>query len=421
MRSMVLDKIKVNNNRVDYFFTPTKDLQKYFNNNNNLFIDYNYEITDIPESILAIPFVSNIIPLIWITNSTVQVNELDKSFYDCLNALKESYQNMFPNVDFNGKILVGKVVENTYEPVHNVASLFSGGLDAITTFIRVKDKNPLLITEFGWHESEMKKSEVWEADKKNAVEFAKNYGLENILVQSNYGNFINARNIDKDFAKRLGDSWWHGLHHSLAIISAAIPLAFKLKVEYIYIASSHSIGLEVPCASNPTTDNKIKFGSGRVFHDGFELTRQAKTKVVVDYFSSIKESINIRVCFKNEENCCNCEKCLRTILGIVAEGKNPKDFGFNIPDDLSTHVEKFLFDNIKFFTKTNIMFWNTIKQRIKENKNNIPSKLRLEWFLNYDFATERKYSLIKYRVTKFFPILKRKIRTKIFRIFESGY
>ena len=421
MKSIVLDKIKVNNNRVDYFFTPTKNLQKYFNNNNNLFIEYNYELTDIPESILAIPFVSNIIPLIWITNSTVKVNELDKSFYDCLNGLKESYQNMFPNVDFNGTILVGKVVENTYEPVHNVATLFSGGLDAITTFIRVKDKNPLLITEFGWHESEMKKSEVWEADKENAVEFAKKYGLENILVQSNYGNFINARNIDKDFAKRLGDSWWHGLHHSLAIISAAIPLAFKLKVEFIYIASSHSIGLEVPCASNPTTDNKIKFGSGRVFHDGFELTRQAKTKVVVDYFSSIKETINIRVCFKNEENCCNCEKCLRTILGIVAEGKNPKDFGFNIPDDLSTHVEKFLFDNIKFFTKTNIMFWNTIKQRIKENKNNIPSKLMLEWFLNYDFAIERKYSLIKYRVTKFFPILKRKIRTKIYRIFESGY
>ncbi|MGE7780189.1 peptidase [Peribacillus sp. NPDC097264] len=421
MKSIVLDEIKVNNNRVDYYFTPTKKLQKYFKANNNLFIEYNHELCDIPESILTIPFLSNVIPLIWITNSKIQVNELDKSFYDCLASLKKSYQIMFPNMDFQGEIIVGKVVENSYEPIHEVASLFSGGLDAITTFIRVKDKKPILITEFGWHESEIKNSDVWDADKENAVEFAKNYGLDNILLQSNYGNFINPRNIDKDFSKRLGDTWWHGLHHSLAIISAAIPLAFKLKVECIYIASSHSIGLEIPCASDPTTDNKIRFASGRVFHDGFELTRQAKTKVVVDYFSTIKETTKIRVCFKNEENCCNCEKCLRTILGIVAEGKNPKDFGFNIPDDFSAHIENFLFNNIKFFTKTNIMFWNIIKQRFKENKNNIPSKFMLEWFLIYDFATERKYSLIKYRVIKFFPILKRKISAKIFRNFESGY
>ncbi|MGE7120736.1 peptidase [Peribacillus sp. NPDC046944] len=421
MKSIVLDKIIVKNNRVDYFFDTTKNLKKFFNANNNLFIEYNYDITDIPESILTIPFLSNVIPLAWITNSTVEINELDKSFYECLNNLKEAYQKMFPNINFQGKIIVEKIIDNSYEPIHKVASLFSGGLDAITTFIRVKDKNPLLITEFGWHESDIEYSDVWQADKENAVEFAEKYGLENILVQSNYGNFINARNIDKDFSKKLGDSWWHGLHHSLAIISSAIPIAFKLKVEYIYIASSNSIGLEVPCASDPTTDNKIRFASGKVFHDAFELTRQDKTKVVVDYFSNIEETINIRVCFKNEENCCNCEKCLRTILGIVAEGKNPKDFGFNIPNNLSYHVEKFLYDNIKFFTKINIMYWNTIKQRIKENHNNISSEYRFDWFLSYNFVTERKNSLLKYRITKFFPILKRKISTKIDKIFESGY
>ncbi|MFD9627218.1 peptidase [Peribacillus muralis] len=421
MRSIKLDDIRVDNNRVDFFFTPTKNLQKYFKDNNDLFIEYNHDITDIPKSILVIPFLANIIPLTWITDSTIKLKELDKSFYECLTGLKESYQDMFPNMDFKGDIEVEKLVENTYEPIHEVASLFSGGLDAITTFIRVKDKKPLLITEFGWHDSEIKNSEVWAADKENAVEFAKKYRLDNILVQSNYGNFVNSSKIDHDFAKRLGDSWWHGLHHGLAIISAAIPLAFKLKVGCIYIASSHSHGSEVPCASNPISDNRIKFASGRVFHDGFELTRQAKTKVVVDYFSSIKESVNIRVCFKNKENCCNCEKCLRTILGIVAEGKEPKTFGFDIPEDFSSHLQNFLLNNIKYFTKTNIMFWNIIKQRISENQDNISADFKLDWFLNYDFVKERKFSLINYRVTQFFPIIKRRIGNKLSRKLESHY
>ncbi|MFJ7756110.1 peptidase [Peribacillus muralis] len=421
MRSIILDEIRVKNNRVDFFFTPSKNLQKYFKENNNLFIEYNYDITDIPSSILVIPFLSNIIPLTWIADSTIKLKELDKSFYECLTGLKESYQDMFPNMEFKGEIEVGKVVENTYEPIHEVASLFSGGLDAITTFIRIKNKNPLLITEFGWHGSEIKKSEVWEADKENAVEFAGKYGLDNILVQSNYGNFVNASIIDSDFAKRLGDSWWHGLHHGLAIISAAIPLAFKLKVGCIYIASSYSRGSELPCASNPVSDNRIRYASGRVFHDGFELTRQAKTKIVVDYFSESQESVNIRVCFKNEDNCCNCEKCLRTILGIIAEGKDPKKFGFNIPEDLSSHLQNYLSDNIKYFTKTNIMYWDFIKQRITENRHNISGEIKLEWFFTYDFVLERKYSLIKYRVTQFFPIIKRRIGNRISRKFESHY
>ena len=66
---------------------------------------------------------------------------------------------------------------------------------------------------------------------------------------------------------------------------------------------------------DPTVDNEIRFASGKVFHDGYELNRQDKVKVVVDHYSEIKELVNIRVCFKNDENCCKCEKCLRTITG----------------------------------------------------------------------------------------------------------
>lgn len=421
MNSIILDKIIVKNNRVDYFFSIKGDLQKYFKTNNHMFLEYNYDISDIPNSILAIPFVSNVIPLIWITDSMILINELDKSFYECLNNIKVAYQDMFPNIRFEGSIVVDTIVDNTYTPELEAAALFSGGLDALTTFIRVKDKKPLLITEYGWHEDDIQKSDVWEADKENAVSFAKGHGLENILIQSNYGNFIIARSIDRDFNKILGDSWWHGLHHGLAIISAAIPIAFKLKIKCIYIASSNSPLYQVACASDPTVDNEIRYASGRVFHDGYELTRQDKVKVVVDYYSATKEPVNIRVCFKNEENCCKCEKCLRTIMGIVAEGKNPLDYGFNIPSNLSQHIKNSLNDEVKFFTHTFIIiYWNIIQNRMKENYDNILYKDLLDWFLDYDFAAQRKKALLKYRVTKFFPILKRKISNQLNTMFAQN-
>ncbi|MFD0771223.1 peptidase [Bacillus sp. CGMCC 1.60114] len=421
MNSIILDKIVVKNNRVDYFFNIKGNLQKYFKTNNHMFLEYNYDISDIPNSILAIPFVSNVIPLVWITDSTILINELDESFYVCLNNIKTAYQNMFPNVRFKGSIVVDKIVDNTYTPELEAASLFSGGLDALTTFIRIKDQNPLLITEYGWYEEDIENSDVWEADKENAINFAKGQGLENILIQSNYGTFIIAGNIDHDFRNKLEDTWWHGLHHGLAIISAAIPMAFKFKIKCIYIASSNSPLYEVTCASDPTVDNEIRYASGEVFHDGYELNRQDKVKVVVDHYSAIKESINIRVCFKNEENCCKCEKCLRTIMGIIAEGQDPRGYGFNIPNNLFQYLKTSLDNEVKFFTDTFIViYWNIIQNRMKQNYNNILYKDLLEWFLDYDFKAQRRKSLLKYRVTKFFPILKRKISTKLSKMLAQN-
>jgi hypothetical protein len=422
VNSICLDKIIVKNNKVDYFFNITGNLQKYFKSNNHMFLEYNQDLSDIPNSILAIPFVSNIIPLIWITDSMIVVDELDKSFYECLNNIRDAYQNMFPRVRFKGNIDVGTIVDNSYIPEVEAASFFSGGLDALTTYTRIKEKKPLLITEYGWHDNEIRMSKVWEADKENAVSFAKQYGLDNILIQSNYGTFIIASNIDYEFDKKLGDSWWHGLHHGLAIISAAIPIAFKLKIGCLYIASSNTPLYQVSCASDPTVDNNIRYASGKVFHDAFELTRQDKVKVVVDCYSGSKETVSIRVCFKNKENCCNCEKCLRTLLGIVAEGKNPVDYGFNIPHPFSPHLKNFLDREVKSFTHTFItIYWKLIQQRMRENKDKVIFKELLDWFLDYDFVIERKKALLKYRITKFIPIIKRRITTKFNRMFANSH
>ena len=53
----------------------------------------------------------------------------------------------------------------------------------------------------------------------------------------------------------------------------------------------------------------------------------------------------IHVCWKqfdNLQNCSTCEKCLRTCMGILAEGFNPNDFGFKYEKESSQLVKQML-------------------------------------------------------------------------------
>ncbi|MDX5476464.1 MAG: peptidase [Bacillaceae bacterium] len=402
----------VKKNRVDFYFHTEGKIKKYFSSKHHLFLQYNENISTVPKSILSIPFVANIIPLIWISNSKLYVQELDKNFYDCLQNIKAAYQKMFPKVHFKGELVVEKFTSNSFIPKNEAAMLFSGGVDAMTTFFRIKEKSPILITEYGWYENDIKASEVWNADKDNAVSFAKKHGLSNILIQSNYGTFILGQRITKDFGSKLQDTWWHGLHHSLALLSAAIPATYKLKVDCIFIGSSYFSGYDVTCASHPTVDNEIKYASGSVFHDAFDLNRQKK----ISFLVKNKEKVDLRVCFRQEENCCRCEKCLRTIVGIVAEGENPSKFGFKLPIDTNEYIKNFLKENIKFFTRNQITVWKLSQDKMKINSQQFKE---FEWFFEYDFYLEKKKALLHYRTTKFFIILKRRMKESLTSLLSS--
>lgn len=420
MNEIILNKIKVDRNRVDYYFSTNGKIKKYFNDN-HLFLKFNEDISEVPQSILTIPFVANVIPLVWITNSYIKVDVLDKSFYQSLTPIKKAYQEMYPIVEFKGLLQVKEIIDHQYSPEIDAAAFFSGGLDAMTTFVRIKDKKPILITEYGFHKKDITESEVWNADRLNAINFANKHGLRNILIESNYGTFIKAENINRDYQKKLMDTWWHGLHHSLAIISAAIPISYKLRINCLYIASSKSEKTRSSCASDPAVDNEIKFATGSVFHDGFELTRQDKVKVVVDNSRLINEQIELRVCFLNTGNCCKCEKCLRTIFGIIAEGEDPNHFGFYIGKNVTEFLKNALEKEVKFLTDSFIKYyWIPTQIKMQENKEIIKYQDLLQWYLKYDHKLERKKELLRYRTTQFFPIIKRRISTNIKKIIGSS-
>lgn len=413
MDGVLLKQVNVDKNYVEYKFEARGKLKNYFTTD-TMFIEYNTDISEVPVSILTIPFVASVLPLMWLTDTVLWVEEIDRTFYDATYRIKEAYQNLYNHYPLKGNFISARYVNNTYEVKRESLILFSGGMDAHTTYIRHQDSNPILCNIQGWYKSLGDTDKAADADYKDISKFAEIEGRQFEFVKSNFAVIINANWFSKNISKKLGDSWWHGFQHSMSFISIAIPLAYKFGVRNVYIASSVPMGEYVHCASYVSTDGEFKFAQyGGCVHDGSELTRQDKAHVIVEHVKKLGRDYPIRVCSFNDKNCCACDKCFRSVLGITAEGGDIRKFGFDIEGTLKEFYEKEMEEHIILHNVKGegSLHWPAIRKKMKENYDtyNYEQKEFVDWFLNYDFIGKRKKGLIEYYFKNFFKILKRKI------------
>lgn len=149
---------------------------------------------------------------------------------------------------------------------------------------------------------------------------------------------LNNTQLNNALPDGMKKSWWHQFQHGIGIISHATIIAYLLKSENILIASSLSKASAKfenlkynPIASSPVIDNNFKFAACRTIHDGYEFERIDKLRNTVSY-SRENEPIFLRVCFtsQNGDNCSECDKCSRSILGLISENENPNGYGFDV-------------------------------------------------------------------------------------------
>ena len=295
-----------------------------------------------------------------------------------------------------------------------VLLLFSGGIDAQTSYILNIAKHPLLCNIQGWLQHDGDNSDAAEADKRDISRFAAEQKMNATFLQSNFAVVVNADHYQNKVGSKIGYNWWYGFQHSMAFISIAIPIAYYRGIDEILIASSYFIGSSSLCASYATTDIEFNFaGKGHTIHDGFELTRQDKVHIVVEHQRKSGKPYPIRVCSFNDHNCCECEKCFRTMLGIVAEGADVHDFDFNIKKPIKEHFIDVLQRKqaIMGFDHEAEAYWGDIKDRMRENYDRFSPEYKdfVDWFFTYDFVGQKKKALVGYYRKNFFSILKRKL------------
>ena len=121
----------------------------------------------------------------------------------------------------------------------------------------------------------------------------------------------------------LGQGWdfWGDEFEGAAF--AAIAHAFANRLSVVSLASSYHIPLVHPHGSHPMLDPSYSSSDLRIKHDGICLSRLMKVKLLAEWDIALKE---LRVCnqtrFITPErlNCGQCEKCVRTMLALLAVG-----------------------------------------------------------------------------------------------------
>lgn len=342
---------------------------------------YDREITQVPKSLLIIPLLTNLLPLAWACGVDVLVQELDRKFLKSSDSVRQILQKLYPAYTFSGKLYTRAIVKNNSYSHKKKASLFSGGVDSITTFIRKKKEKPLLVTVWG-SDIKLEHVDAWKKVQTEIRTFGKKNALLNAFITSNFRSFLDYSNINKHFSI----SWWGHIQHGYALLGLCAPLSYTEGLDTIYIPSSYS--KELPWGSTPKLDNQVKWGQTSAVHDGFELTKHNKLEVISKYIKKVNPALQLRVCYKSVhgDNCGKCLKCTRTMIGLLMEGLTPNRHGFPINSELYENTRSNFLKGKWKLSEGEFNTWLNIQKNLANKRKNFPSEGQdfIDWLEKVD-------------------------------------
>ncbi|MBW2298553.1 MAG: hypothetical protein JRF32_13215 [Deltaproteobacteria bacterium] len=163
------------------------------------------------------------------------------------------------------------------------------------------------------------KYHVFERAKSALADVAEDAGINLIPVYTNIRHLCDER-----------DLW---LDKFFGAVLAAVAHAFVPRSDMVYIGSSYDLPNIHPCGSHPLLDPEFSSYDLKIRHCNLHLSRVEKLKIVAGWDVAFQ---NFRVCLANVKdrlNCGKCEKCVRTMAGLVAIGKLDQTRAF-VEDDL---------------------------------------------------------------------------------------
>lgn len=130
--------------------------------------------------------------------------------------------------------------------------------------------------------------------------------------------------------KKVGLDWTD--EHGIALASCLSLFQNEYTTGIIAATSSYR-KLILPWGSNPFTDEMTSSHNFEIAHDGAEFERNEKVRYFAGWPAILE---NLRVCLVGEHkdrNCCQCEKCIRTILSFRVWGLGlPPCFEHDVSD-----------------------------------------------------------------------------------------
>ena len=320
-----------------------------------------FSLRDLPESILAIPISLYLLPATWFYGVDLVVPSMDKTLYECLPNIYETYSRIYGPFKkvWSGRVRPGAVVENKMgKSGFDTIVFFSGGIDAVHAGINNPGKRSVLVSVPSIEAMAKTKKEDTGEDflqvKSRLIrEFSAVSGSDWLLITNNFqadvfdddriwAELKNAFALSSEAFRFDG---WFGMKYLGNLLSAA-PFAYALGIRYLVVGSAfeqlednHASNLD---GANPELSDSFKFAEvSFTEQDGLYVRRSLKARNIVEWCKARGERTMLWTCFDDEtEQCGTCIKCVRTQLNILCAGENPADWGFKKFDEkrFSRHV-----------------------------------------------------------------------------------
>lgn len=369
--SIRIEKIAVQNSKYELHFHVDGNSRPFFKEN---VYKGGYDcdgapldLSSVPESVLVIPFLCDVLPIIWLEDDTLFVDSVDEDFYNCIKDIQNEYCAVFGELFGGGRICTLSIEKNTIGNRSRRSGLFySGGVDSNYSLLSHLDERPILQLVWGNMDMHYENEEGFQRLYRNAQATAGTYGVPLIVIHSNYRCILNRVALNAKYEGILKIRWWLGVQHLLALSGLSAPCNYVKNIATQYVAPTYSEEMKIEHTRYPENVDVIRY-FGCQIHQDPTIMRQEKVKVIVDEVNRSGHQMELHVCFRaqNGENCCTCEKCATTILELMAEGADPSDYGFNIDESIiNACIQRC---NRKEYDLNVTPFLDSMKARLKKN------------------------------------------------------
>lgn len=375
-----LHHIRRNGSKIVYDYTATGEISHYLKESESFWIEYEHPVSDVPDSVLALPFVGNMMALGMLFNAEIRVPVIDHDFATAIPQILEGYRSMYAGRGpINVRLSTDKTERAVPPPRTNAKLLFfSGGTDCTYTLTKhLQNGESIALLQIHGADIPHTNTEAWNSAVAFTQKIAKEHRLILHTIKSNLHTFVYEGILDAFIQEHFSENFWHGFQHSLGMLTLSAPIVWHAGYREICFASTFSLEEAVyqyTCASTPSIDNLVRFCGCQVVHDGAEASRQNKLHAIVAYSRMTGNPLPMRVCYLSTKgiNCCQCEKCIRTALGIYAENEDPNAYGFPYTEEtLSDAVNTYAFTGKE-------MYYKSIQIVLKKNRTyeEMPAGLR---------------------------------------------
>ncbi len=336
----------------------------------DLFFEYQQleTVENIPEYVSYVTAILNLASLVWALGLHLRVPFRSHDLEDTLEKARLNRAELLPGTAWDGRLhFEGDEPAPPATKTTAPLAMYSCGLDSTHLVYKNLGDRPYLLKL----ERSISDPATTRAIRERATGFARMHGLEIGFVTTNAHDFLEQDKLLLPDLRQMEMTWWTGVQYGISFVGAAAPIAHLRGAPRIHLASGHTAEVPEPNGADPEFEGQLRWPGVRVVHDAFEVSRQNKIAQMLNLIGPSGHRPPLVVCFKprlNSINCGSCEKCLRTMAGLVVEGESPRDWGmpFDTPQAIA-HIRQ-MFDRRKVNIPHDLTFmWRDIEQRAEQS------------------------------------------------------